>query len=67
MGAQNAKLETESAVDTMDFVNKIVNGGGGGLRKEAPLPSQPMNKNLGERLDTAFDFNFPQIPAYEGI
>ena len=51
----------------MDFVNKIVNGGGGGLRKEAPLPSQPMNKNLGERLDTAFDFNFPQIPAYEGI
>ena len=27
MGAGNVRLETESAVDTMDFVNKIVNQG----------------------------------------
>jgi len=26
MGAGDVKLETESAVDTMDFVNRIVNG-----------------------------------------
>jgi len=27
MGAGEVRLETESAVDTMDFVNKIVNHG----------------------------------------
>jgi hypothetical protein len=39
MGAGKVRLDTESAVDTMDFVNKIVNGGGGS-NKRPDLPSQ---------------------------
>ena len=70
MGAGQVKLETESAVDTMDFVNKIVNNG---RRSELPLPSSLPQKRedanrFADKLDTGvFDFNFPQIPAYEGI
>ena len=59
------RLETESAVDTMDFVNKIVNG-----KKPGELPSKSSlpNERFADRLSTqAFDFNFPEIPAYEGI
>lgn len=38
MGAGKVRLDTESAVDTMDFVNKIVNGGNGGSIKRPELP-----------------------------
>lgn len=66
MGAASVRLESESAVDTMDFVNKIVNGG----NKKGELPSKsthPVSNNLGAKIDEGFDFNFPQIPPYEGI
>jgi hypothetical protein len=39
MGAGKVRLDSESAVDTMDFVNKIVNGGGTGT-KRPDLPPQ---------------------------
>jgi hypothetical protein len=67
MGAGNVRLETESAVDTMDFVNKIVNQGK--RPADLPLKPQPLAKDprFGDRLDSAFDFNFPKIPDYEGI
>jgi hypothetical protein len=66
MGTENMRLDSESGVDTMDFVNKIVNGK---KSSELPLKPQPLPKDprLGDRLDTAFDFNFPKIPDYEGI
>ena len=82
MGAGDVKLETESAVDTMDFVNKIVKGRGGAsseIRKVGNTSELPSKSNIrpssnrkreerfADRLDTAFDFNFPEIPAYEGI
>lgn len=70
MGAGKVRLDTESAVDTMDFVNKIVNGGNVSSIKKPELPlHQPQKKEgYADRLDTGlFDFNFPQIPAYEGI
>lgn len=83
MGAGDVKLETESAIDTMDFVNKIVNGGGGrgGVSSEirkgsSELPSKSnirpssnrrKEERFADRLDAGFDFNFPAIPAYEGI
>lgn len=58
----NVRLETESAVDTMDFVNKIVGKKvGGELPSKSTVPS-----GFAERVDT-FDFNFPVIPPYEGI
>lgn len=64
VGRNNVRLETESAVDTMDFVNKIVNKGktgGGELPSRSNVPG-----GFAERVDT-FDFNFPVIPPYEGI
>ena len=38
MGAGKVRLDTESAVDTMDFVNKIVNGGDARSSKRPDLP-----------------------------
>lgn len=71
MGAGNVRLETESAVDTMDFVNKIVNHGKqpqGELRSKSSLPLQKENENFADKLNLSqFDFNFPVIPPYEGI
>ena len=59
MGVENVRFESEGAIDTMDFVNKIVNQGKSS--GELPLKPKPLPKDprLGERLDTAFDFNFP--------
>jgi hypothetical protein len=75
MGASNVRLDTESAVDTMDFVNKIVNG----KTRPGELPSKSSinrgqsatsinnGKRLADKLDSAYDFNFPVIPPYEGV
>lgn len=75
LGAADVRLETESAIDTMDFVNKIVQG-----RKPGELPSKSTinrgnsaknnrlpEKRLAEKLDTQYEFNFPVIPPYEGV
>ncbi len=43
----------------MDFVERIVNGG----EKKGKIP----NERIADKLDSQFNFNFPQIPAYEGI
>jgi hypothetical protein len=53
------RMDTENGEDTMDFVNRIVNGG-----KEAPKKKN--NERLAENLND-FNFNIPSIPAYEGI
>ena len=47
------RFNTESAEDTMDYVNRIVNG-----------KDEPKSNNFADKLD---DFNFPAIPVYEGI
>jgi hypothetical protein len=41
MGAGKVRLDTESAVDTMDFVNKIVNGGAPKV-KQTDIQKPPM-------------------------
>jgi hypothetical protein len=52
-GAQNVRLETESAVDTMDFVNKIVNGKKPGeLPYRSSLPGEQQQQRFADRLDT---------------
>jgi len=43
----------------MDFVERIVNG----KKDTTKIP----NERIAEKLDTNFNFNFPQIPPYEGI
>ena len=51
----------------MDFVNKIVNNG----KRPSELPFKSNipapAKGFADKLDNGFDFNFPAIPAYEGI
>lgn len=60
MGAGKVRLDTESAVDTMDFVNKIVNGGGVSSNKRPDLPIPHKKDGFADKLDTGlFDFNFP--------
>ena len=49
MGAADVRLETESAIDTMDFVNKIV---GKDVRAAK-------NVGMADKMDIAFEFNFP--------
>jgi hypothetical protein len=38
MGAGKVRLDTESSVNTMDFVNKIVNGGDTSSKRPDYLP-----------------------------
>lgn len=61
MGAGKVRLDSESAVDTMDFVNKIVNGGGTNTKRPDLPPQIPQRKEgYADKLDTGlFDFNFP--------
>lgn len=76
MGAANVRLETESAIDTMDFVNKIISGKQGGygelpsqsnIRPSSNIRREKEQPRFAEKLDAGFDFNFPVIPPYEGI
>lgn len=46
----------------MDFVDRIVNGG-----KKKPKEGKNLGENMADKLDGDFNFNFPQIPPYEGI
>eukprot|EP00347_Sterkiella_histriomuscorum_P020541 403337413 len=62
MGAGNIRLDTEGAEDTMDFVERIMNGG----EKKKPAEKK-QDERLADKFDGNFDFNLPQIPAYEGI
>lgn len=56
MGAADVRLETESALDTMDFVNKIVNNGKDNLR----IKANNVDNRMADKMDNlAFDFNFP--------
>lgn len=44
----------------MDFVNRIVN------KNEEKNINKPIENRLADKLDN-FNFNFPQLPPYEGI
>lgn len=44
----------------MDFVERIVK------KRDDPKPANPMENRFADKLDD-FNFNFPVIPAYEGI
>ncbi len=62
MGAGDVSLNTESDENTMDFVERIVNGG-----KKKPKEGKNLGENMADKLDGDFNFNFPSIPPYEGI
>ena len=59
MGAGNVRLDTQSNEDTMDFIERIVNGGEKKSKKD--------DSALADKLDGGINFNLPQIPPYEGI
>lgn len=66
LGAGDVRLNTEGE-DTMDFVERIVNG----KKKEVNIPAENLNggkkeERFADKLDD-FNFNFPSIPPYEGI
>lgn len=65
MGAGNVRLDTESNEGTMDFVERILNGG----EKKNPGAKSNINERMADKLDTNLEFNInlPSIPAYEGI
>ena len=62
MGAGNVYLGTDSSENTMDFINKIVNGKDESAEK---MLSKLEDNKFAEKVD--FNFNFPQIPKYEGF
>jgi hypothetical protein len=45
----------------MDFVDRIVNGD---KKKKSNIEQ---DQRLADKFDGDFNFNFPAIPAYEGI
>ena len=45
----------------MDFVNRIVNH-----KDESFMKPDKEGQRMADKLDS-FDFNFPSLPAYEGI
>ncbi|CDW82483.1 UNKNOWN [Stylonychia lemnae] len=59
LGAGNVRLDTQSNEDTMDFIERIVNGGEKKPKKD--------EGGLADKLDIGINFNLPQIPPYEGI
>ena len=62
MGAGEVRLNTETE-NTMDFIDRIVNN----KQKDEPVIfKKPSDNRLADKLDD-FNFNFPSLPAYEGI
>ena len=53
------RLMTDSSENTMGFINRVVNDKGDAKEKK------PENR-LADKFDD-FNFNFPGLPAYEGI
>lgn len=53
------RLQTDSSENTMEFINRVVNDRGGEDKKV------PDNR-MADKFDD-FNFNFPSLPAYEGI
>ena len=55
MGAGDVSLNTESDENTLDFVERIVNGGA----KNKPAKGKELGQKMADRLDGDFNFNFP--------